>query len=344
MKRLMCVVTAFLFIAIFFSAGFQPAHSETVTLRWAEPSPKRGTEVVWMNWFTKELEKRTFGRVKAQVYWGGSLAGLKDGAQACKTGMADVGWVSSAYQPGYGELSKVPYAAGFFSSHPSPVFLTDKWLKTTDRIPALYEELAATNMVPFIMRWYDIYWTFSTKPIRSLADYQGVKVRAVTELQQIGFKAIGAVPVFLGFGEVYSALQKGILDAVAASPDTAFRYKIYEVTKYVIRHDIMGAWANWCINLNTFKKLNWLDQKTLFQLGREASMMIARINEDERHRLIDVFRKKGLEIIRFPEKDIETWGRNPVFLQWQEKYIKEQEARGYPARELVDLYLSLVKK
>ncbi|MBW1785041.1 MAG: TRAP transporter substrate-binding protein DctP [Deltaproteobacteria bacterium] len=345
MKKLNCCILAALFLGgcLFFGSAV-PAFSDTITLRMAEPSPKRGTEVVWVDWFTKELEKRTFGRVKVKVYWGGALAKLKEGAEACKTGVSDLGWVTNAYHPGFGSLAKVPYAAGFFSPNPSPVFLTDKWLKMNDNIPALYEEYEKTNMIPFIMRWYDVYWSFSNKPVRSLSDYKGMKVRAVTQLQQIGFKAIGAVPVFLPFGEVYGALQKGIVDAVASSPDTAARYKIHEVTKYVIRHDIMGAWAQWCINLNTFKKLNWLDQKTLLQLGREVSMMIADINEKQRQKLIGVFEKAGLEIIPFPEKDKEVWAAKPQLLQYTEKFIKEEEEKGYPAREMVDYYLKLVNQ
>ena len=344
MKRIR--VYSIVVMALFFLllGGVKPVVSETLNLRWAQPSPKRGSEVVWMKWFTAELERRTSGRVKATVFWGGSLASLKEGAEAVKSNLADVAWVANAYTPKFGSLQTAPTAAGLFSPDPSPVFLTKQWLKVNDENPALYEEFATMNMVPFIFRWYDVYWTFSNKPIRSLADYEGVKVRAVTEIQQIAFKAIGAVPIFLSFSEVYGALQKGIIHAVASSPDTANRYKVQEVTKYVIRHDIMGAWANWCINIKTLKKMSWLDQKTLFQLGREASIKIAEINEKERKRLIGVFQKAGLEIIPFSKIDQKIWSSKPQLTEFTENYIRESEAKGLPARDIIKRYLGYLKK
>ena len=73
-------------------------------------------------------------------------------------------------------------------------------------------------------------------------------------------------------------------------------------------------------------------------------MKIAEMNETERQRLVGVFQEAGLEMIEFPSKDKENWSKNPVFAQYAEDFIKEQEAKGHPAQKMVDLYLSLVRQ
>ena len=57
----------------------------------------------------------------------------------------------------------------------------------------------------------------STIPIRSVADFKGVKVRSPEGLASEVFRRAGAAPVAIPFSEVYTALEKGIVDAADAS-------------------------------------------------------------------------------------------------------------------------------
>ncbi|MBU2550630.1 MAG: TRAP transporter substrate-binding protein DctP [Proteobacteria bacterium] len=328
---------AVLALAMVFLAGLapQPADAEDITLRWSHPSPKRGTEVVWTDWFVKEVEKQTQGRVKVQMFWGGSLCKITEMAEAVKSGLADVGWVTSAYHPGYGELAKVAAAADYISPIASPVVLTEKWLEFWKKDDAFYKEYATTNMMPIIQRWYDVYWAFSQKPIKTLEDYKGVKIRAVTEIQQVAYKAIGATPMFLPSVEIYSALQKGILDAVGFSPDTAMRYKIQEVVKYLVRQDVAGAWAQWCVNLDTWKKISPEDQKIILKLGDEASMTLARMMLEERDKVAEAFQKAGVEIMDLPKAEADKWNNMPEVKAYADNWAKEAEAKGLPGQRLL---------
>jgi len=325
-------------------AGLTPADAATLTLRWAHPSVASGMEKQWTDWYIKEMEKRTEGRLKAQIFWGGSLVKITEMAEATKSGLCDIGWVTTSYHKGYGDLNGVSTAGNLFAPLDSPIELTKRWLKLYDAVPAFYEEYKKTNLVPIIQRYYDVYWIFSHKPVRSLDDLKGMKIRAVTEMQQVAYRAIGAMPMFLPAAEIYSALQKRILDAVGFSPDTANRYKIQEVTKAVTRNNIAPGWAQWCMNLNTFNKLSEADRKAVLQLGKEASMMIADLMYKERERLVDVFKKAGMEIFDLPQKDIERWEDHPEVKAFTEKWMKEHEEKGLPARETMSLFKKLMSE
>jgi len=324
--------------------GLTPAKADMLTLRWAHPSAALGMEKEWVGWFGKELEKRTKGRLKVQIFWGGSLVKITEMAEAVKSGLCDIGWVTTSYHKGYGDLNGVATAGNLFAVLDCPVELTKRYIKLYEAMPAFYEEYKKKNMVPFIQRYYDFYWIFSHKPVRGLDDLKGMRIRAVTEMQQVAYNAIGATPMFLPAAEIYSALQKRILDAVGFSPDTANRYKIQEVVKYVTRNKIAPGWAQWCMNLSTFNKLSEDDQKVVWQLGKEASIMIADLMQKERIRLVDVFKKAGLEILDFPQKDAERWEAHPEVRAFTEKWVREHEEKGLPAREALVLFRKLMSE
>lgn len=79
---------------------------------------------------------------------------------------------------------------------------------------ALARELYAKYNAHFVTGvWYGTESLVSKKPLRTLTDFKGVKVRAPVGMGQDIFKALGAAPVNLPGSEVYTALERGVVDA-----------------------------------------------------------------------------------------------------------------------------------
>jgi len=75
----------------------------------------------------------------------------------------------------------------------------------------------------------------STIPIKNVADFEGVKVRSPEGLAAEVFKRAGATPVSLPFSEVYSALEKNVIDAADASAHVSNNASgMYKIAKYPI--------------------------------------------------------------------------------------------------------------
>ena len=75
----------------------------------------------------------------------------------------------------------------------------------------------------------------STVPIRGVADFKGVKVRSPEGLAAEVFKRVGAAPVSLPFSEVYTALEKKVIDAADASAHVNNNaHGMYKIAKYPI--------------------------------------------------------------------------------------------------------------
>ena len=75
----------------------------------------------------------------------------------------------------------------------------------------------------------------SKKPINSIADFKGVKMRAPSGTATQLLKAMGASPVNLSGGEVYNALEKGVIDAADLSDYVANKsLGLHKVAKYAL--------------------------------------------------------------------------------------------------------------
>ncbi len=97
----------------------------------------------------------------------------------------------------------------------------------------------------------------STVPIKTVADFKGVKVRSPEGLAAEVFKRAGAAPVSLPFSEVYTALEKGVIDAADASAHVNNNASgMYKVAKFPIYPGIHSmAVLQFIVNKKTWDKL-----------------------------------------------------------------------------------------
>ena len=95
-----------------------------------------------------------------------------------------------------------------------------------------YEEVGVKYIAP--LNWHPAeVWAHSTVPIETVADLQGLKMRAGGEVGQI-FDRIGVSSVVLSGGEIYEALQRGVIDACEyVTPRVNWAMGFQEVTDYM---------------------------------------------------------------------------------------------------------------
>ena len=98
--------------------------------------------------------------------------------------------------------------------------------------------------------------TASTKPVNTVADLEGFKMRIPpSPLQTSMWRALGAAPASMNFSELYTALQTGVVDGQEGSSSLARTTRLYEVQKYCSLTSHM--WDGWYVMINprAFKKL-----------------------------------------------------------------------------------------
>jgi TRAP-type C4-dicarboxylate transport system substrate-binding protein len=237
------------------------------------------------------------------MYWVNEICGPKEMMMAVKSGLADVVGHVPAYTPGETPIW-------------NSTFLPFLAAPRLDQSMVLYPILAEKSQ-PFIKEMDNFncvyaggyenegYNLMGKKAIRKCDDLKGVRVRCMPDLGKV-LKQFGAVPMTVPVTEMYSALDKGIVDIVAHSRLTFHSYKVDEISKYMMLEMDMGAAPTiYFINKDSWKKLpddlkavvkSVIDDLPLFMWKFQ--------HKPERIAAADkVIKEKGIEIIKFPKAE-----------------------------------------
>lgn len=247
-------------------AGCTPPTPGVTVLTYASPfspsHPFSRADIVWMQW----VEREARGSIRIQPYWSGSLLSSEHSMHELRHGVADIGLITPIYARGGAHLIRAQ--AGFYGGLTTFEQQTGLWRCMVAADPQFGRELhelqvlavQGGNLPGIVTR---------DRPIRSLADLRGLRLRAPSELLAV-LKDLGADPIDMPMGEVYSALAKGVLDGVVAPPDTLKSLHFAEVAKYFNTIKIpRGAYAARAIGERRWRSLTGA-QRTLLERSTEV--------------------------------------------------------------------------
>jgi TRAP-type C4-dicarboxylate transport system substrate-binding protein len=104
---------------------------------------------------------------------------------------------------------------------------------------------------------------YCNKPIKSVDDIKGLKVRSFTPSMAALIQYLGGTPVTLQFSEVYPALQRGVADCGVTSPTSGNSGKWPEVTSYFLPLSVSGSVQGHFMNLDYWNKFTPEQQKKI---------------------------------------------------------------------------------
>lgn len=181
--------------------------------------------------FADAVKERTEGRVEFRLFNDGVLGDQGQYFQQIQRGVIDAGLVNS------GTLENVAPAVGVMNL--PYVFRTSEEYSEVMTAPevqeALFDATAEHNVVPlgFISSGFRSIYT--TKPVESFDDIQGLKLRAIASPTYMEMLSLfGAVPTPLPFGELYAGLQQGIVDGAEGGLAGLYVAQFGEVAKYAL--------------------------------------------------------------------------------------------------------------
>ncbi len=104
---------------------------------------------------------------------------------------------------------------------------------------------------------------YCNKPIKTVDDIKGLKVRSFTPSMAALIQHLGGTPVTLQFSEVYPALQRGVADCGVTSPTSGNTGKWPEVTSYFLPLSVSGSVQGHFMNLDYWNKFTPAEQKKI---------------------------------------------------------------------------------
>jgi len=195
-----------------YATPYSPAH------------PFSRADLAWIKW----VEKESGGRLQIKPYWSGSLLSSEHSMVELRHGVADIGLITPIYARGGAHMIRAQ--AGFYGGLETFQQQTALYRCLIDADEQFQHELHGLKTLAVQGGNLPVIVTRDHR-VRTLADLRGLRLRAPSELLAV-LKDLGADPIDMPMGEVYSALAKGVLDGVVAPADTLRSLHFAEVAKY----------------------------------------------------------------------------------------------------------------
>jgi TRAP-type C4-dicarboxylate transport system substrate-binding protein len=147
---------------------------------------------------------------------------------------------------------------------------------------------------------------FSSKKLDSIEDLKGMKIRVSVDPVMTGMvKALGASPTVVSFGELYSALQTGVVDA-AEQPIANYKANSFQevAPTMILNGHTLGA-IQVIITDDAWDKLSKEQQNMLTEAGKYASEYNRQISEDAENQVIEDLKAEGVKLVEVD--DVKPW-------------------------------------
>jgi TRAP-type C4-dicarboxylate transport system substrate-binding protein len=213
----------------------------------------------WMDF----VEQESDGRLVIRPVWSGALLSADMSMEELRHGVADIGLITPIYVRGGTHLLRIQ--TGFYSGADSVESQVALYRCLEQRVPQISRELEGLKVLAVQGGLLPGILTRGRR-VEELSDLRGLRIRAPTELLAV-LQSLGADPVNMPMGEVYSALAKGVIDGVIAPLDTLRALHLAEVTDHF--YDLRvprGAYPARAMGMQTWRQLEpW--QRELLERG-----------------------------------------------------------------------------
>jgi tripartite ATP-independent transporter DctP family solute receptor len=261
--------------------------------------------------FAKRAKELTNGRIEVQLYPSSQLGNERDLVEGMQIGTVEMGSITTAVTSRFVkelEIFNLPFLFRDFQH----------LYKVLDS--PFGEELnrAAQKKGLRILGWWagGSRSVYARKPINDLASMKGLKIRTMeTPLIIATWKSLGLIPTPIPFGEVYTALQQGVVDAAEGSVISYESMKFDEVAPYFSHVKYLITVELLLIGENFFKGLPPDLQTALIQAGKESVPLERKVNEDMESKVIESLKSKTKSVV-IPDLDPFIKAVQPIYEQY----------------------------
>jgi TRAP-type C4-dicarboxylate transport system substrate-binding protein len=333
-----CLITTLVLSLTWLAPGGGEAQDKPIELKlssWVGIGHNHHTNVL-VPW-AKMVEERSQGRLKVTIYPGGTLGKPADHWDMIKDGIADIGWGVHNYTPGRFPLTSVgdlPFI--FKTAKGGSRALWELYLKDLQKEHEGVKVLWLFQIAPT-----HIHTT--RKPVKTLEDLAGLKLRSGGGQLAAIVKQLGAIPVTMAAPESYNALERGVVDGTVFPWEAIFGFKLYEVIKYDTVVNLNSATFFVTMNLKKYESLSPDLKQVIDDLsgGWGAEFAGAAWDQGEEPGMAAA-KQAGATIYTLPPAELQRWIQKtkPV----EDAWIASMEAKGLPGRQVLADLRELVAK
>jgi len=244
----------------------------------------------------KKLEAATNGRISIQMYPSMQLGGEKEMIEQAQVGALQIARISvGAMGPVVDELNvfNLPF-----------IFRDEAHMRKVIDGPIGTELLDKISNNPqsriIALGWMDAGTrnVYSNKPVTKPADLKGMKVRMMgNPIFVETMNAMGGNGVAMGFNELYSAMQTGVVDGAENNEPTVLAQNHYQVAKVYSLTGHLIIPEIFIFSKRTWETLSREDQALVKKFAREAQMEERALWDDKTSKATDELKAKGVQFV-----------------------------------------------
>ena len=279
------------------------ASDPKVTLVYAEVNPLDTIVGQTGSHFKEKVEELTGGSVVVDVQASGVLGSENDVLDALLGGSTsiDISRISAFALTSYGcnksKLLSIPFTFenrahfwNFANSELAPEFLNEPQELGLPVRGIFYGEEGFRHF-------------FTVKPVSGIADFKGLKLRVSNDPVMNGMvEGLGANPTVVSFGELYSALQTGVVDG-AEQPIANYKSNAFPevANNLILDGHTLGA-VQAVITDNAWNKLTENQQAAVMEAAADTQAFNADLSESAENKVLDELKSSGCNVVDVPDK------------------------------------------
>ncbi len=309
------------------SASTATPTQETTTLRFSHfwPATSSISKEVFEPW-AKQIETESNGRLKVELYPSAGLAKADVTYEAAAKGTIDIGSQAHGYTNGRFPLTQITELPG----------LSNSATQMGCMLQTLYEDgtLASEYEDSHLLFMYgagpgSLHTT--NKLIRTPEDMKGMRIRRPSAVAGDIIESTGASPVGLPANDMYTSLQRGVVDGLSFPWEAVTAFKIDELTKYHTNIPFYSSALMVTMNKDSYNKLPDDLKKVIDNnSGMALAKKVGEVFDKHDDMAIQAAKDKGDEIIDIPDPLNDPNWKGPLE-KGTKKYLGDVNALGLDA-------------
>lgn len=297
------------------SGSGNQASGETISIKLASMNGEDHASGNAWRYIKDELESRTDGAIKCEIYWNGALGADMDNIEQVQNGAP---MIACAGAPLLGDLVPDISIVG------APYIYDDPYdyekINASDWWGTIQAALSDQGMHAYDLMYCGPRVVCSNQEIKTPEDMQGMKLRAPSSPMywEICQAMTGGSATTLSFSEQYNGLQQKVIDACEPSYPDLYDCKLYEVTTHVAETDHMILTSIYYTSEEFYKALPDKYKPVFDEVLLEAGVIYSddnkKLNDEVRDKLVNEYNiqidevnmdafKEATEVVytKFPE-------------------------------------------
>lgn len=311
--------------------GGQPSTSQAgpVTLTLSSWDNENGSSVPAWKQMIKDLEEFTKGGVKIKVYYSQALGKAKEHYEMAANGLADMCFINTGFTPGRFPLNELPA----FSCAPSGVVNTTGLLDVMRKGYLAKEYPGVKLLHVYASSPSHFLWRKGVKAATRLEELKGKKIRVPTTGAANLLKALGANPVAMPMPEVYTSLERGVVDGTLTSVNVLDVFNLSQVCDQITIANGPAFGFSLVVNPKTWSKLSPEVKQFLEKNMAKYIEMVGRTFDEQDEKSIKRHTPKIYELSSPEKQTIKDISGAEL-----KQYIQKYEKLGFPAMKAAKAY------